>query len=382
MSMVLFPRRVAMPPCLNYPKTTTQARPLPWIWNHQMARQPKNSIAIIGATGVVGRTVAEILQTRLTSPYALHLLASSRSAGSPLLIGDQQYTVDSLEDASLENHDIIFSCAGNSIARQIAPGAVQHGAWFIDSSSAFRMDPSVPLVIPEVNLQLLKKLQRPQIIASPNCSTTLALVAVNPIREAVGIERMVISTYQAASGGGRALMEELENQIHDHATGQPYRLAALDRPYLLNVFSHETPIGDDGYNGEERKVIDETRKIWEEPEACVTATCVRVPVLRSHCESITLTLRAPLTVEDARVLIDQAPGLALCDDPKNGRFPEPINASGQDDILVGRIRMDQSQPEGIGLQLFLSGDQLRKGAALNACQIAETLIANDPSLHT
>ncbi len=346
-----------------------------------MAAQPEPSIAVIGATGVVGRTLLEILATRFRAPSVLRLFASSRSAGSTLKVGKHQYQIESLDAASLKGFDLVFLCAGAEISREYAPRAVRHGAWVIDNSSAFRMDASVPLVIPEVNPEVLEGIETPQVIANPNCSTILGLIAVNPIRNAVGIERLIMSTYQAASGGGQALMDELENQIHDHAAGRPYRLAALDRPYLLNAFSHETAIDADGYNGEERKIINETRKIWNQPNARITATCVRIPVLRSHCESITLTLKSPLKADTARGLMAEAPGLTVWDDQENGKFPEPFHASGRDDVLIGRIRNDLSQPEGTGLHLFLAGDQLRKGAALNSVQIAELLLAKHPSLH-
>jgi aspartate-semialdehyde dehydrogenase len=213
------------------------------------------------------------------------------------------------------------------------------------------------------------------VVAVPNCSTIIALVAVTPLHREAGVARMVVSTYQAASGAGAAAMAELERQAHDWSAGRPLDTRIFRRQYLFNLFSHDSAVGDDGQNEEERKLVEETRRIWRDPDVCVSATCVRVPVLRAHSESINLTFRTPLSEERARQVLAAAPGLRIVDDRASNRFPEPLEAAGRDEVLVGRIRADRGQPAGFGLGLFVSGDQIRKGAALNGIQIAERLIA-------
>jgi aspartate-semialdehyde dehydrogenase len=214
----------------------------------------------------------------------------------------------------------------------------------------------------------------PTIIAVPNCSTIIALMAVSPLHREAGIARMVVSTYQAASGAGAAAMAELAQQAGDWSAGRPLQTPIFGRQYIFNLFSHDSAIGADGQNEEERKLLEETRKIWRDPDVAITATCVRVPVLRAHSESINLTFRTPITEERARAVLAAAPGIELVDDRAANRFPEPINATGRDAVLVGRIRADHSQAAGFGLNLFVSGDQIRKGAALNGLQIAERLL--------
>jgi aspartate-semialdehyde dehydrogenase len=332
------------------------------------------NIAIVGATGAVGRELLVILRERRFRTGALRLLASARSAGTTLAAGDATYPVEALTDDGFRDVDVALFAAGGAISRSHAPRAVAAGATVIDNSSAFRQDPDVPLVVPEVNGDALRDgVTGPRIIANPNCSTIIALMAVTPIHRAVGVERMVVSTYQAASGAGLGLMEELEQQARDFAAGRPYTTAVSGRQYLFNVFSHDSPIGPDGSNEEEAKLRRETHRIWDDDTVRITATCVRVPVLRAHSEAINLTLRAPLSASDARALLAAAPGVRIVDDRAANRFPEPIDASGRDEVLVGRLRADASQPEGMGLDLFVAGDQLRKGAALNAVQIAEAL---------
>jgi aspartate-semialdehyde dehydrogenase len=252
---------------------------------------------------------------------------------------------------------------------------VASGAWVVDKSSAFRMDPACELVIPEANGERLDALRAPCVVAVPNCSTIIALVAVTPLHREAGVARMVVSTYQAASGAGAAAMAELERQAHDWSAGRPLDTRIFRRQYLFNLFSHDSAVGDDGQNEEERKLVDETRRIWRDPDVRVSATCVRVPVLRAHSESINLTFRTPLSEERARQVLAASPGLRIVDDRASNRFPEPLEAAGRDEVLVGRIRADRGQPAGFGLGLFVSGDQIRKGAALNGIQIAERLIA-------
>jgi len=358
----------------DHPATTT-ARP---------RRRDLPRLALVGATGAVGREVLSILDQRERPWAELRLLASARSAGQQVTVCDERIAIETLSEASFKDIDIAIFSAGGSISRQYAPIAAAAGAIVIDNSSAFRMDPTVPLIVPEINGELVDGLrgrsnQSGAIIANPNCSTIIALMAVTPLHRAPssgGIERMVVSTYQAASGAGAAWMAELEQQARDFAADRPLTQDVLGRPYLFNVFSHNSPIGPEGYNEEEMKLLRETHKIWNDERVRIAATCVRVPVLRAHCEAINLTFRQRLTEHEARELLAAAPGVRIVDDREGNRFPEPILASGGDDVLVGRIRADISQEPGKGLELFISGDQLRKGAALNAIQIAERLTAS------
>ncbi len=299
---------------------------------------------------------------------------SKRSAGTVVDFLGRKHLVEELTEDSFDGVHLALFSAGKSVSKQYGPIAVQAGAMVVDNSSCFRMDPSVPLVIPEVNGDELDRITKPCIIANPNCSTIIALVAVTPLHRAVGIDRMVVSTYQAASGAGAQAMKELETQCREFVAGFPYTTKIFGRQYLFNVFSHNSAIGPDGYNEEERKLLLETRKMWRDDQVRVSATCVRVPTLRAHCESINLTFRGTLSEAAARELFASAPGLRIVDDRAANRFPEPIEASGGDDVLVGRIRADISQAPGKGLDLFVAGDQIRKGAALNAVQIAERFV--------
>lgn len=335
------------------------------------------TIAVVGATGAVGCEILNILQQRRFPFGELRLLASSRSAGTSIQFGDQQLRVEELTEDSFDGVDIALFAAGGSISQTFCPLAAQRGVVAIDNSSAFRMHEDVPLIVPEINDDVLEDHDWSSggIIANPNCSTIIALIAVTPLYDAVGIERMVVSTYQAASGAGAAAMQELEQQARDFAAGRPLSSEIFGRPYLFNLFSHDSAIDEEGYNQEEAKLVNETHKIWGDDTVGITATCVRVPVLRAHCESINLSFRKPLSADDARRILSSAPGIKVVDDRANNKFPEPIEASGIDEVLVGRIRTDYSQAPGYGLNLFVAGDQLRKGAALNAVQIAERVVA-------
>jgi aspartate-semialdehyde dehydrogenase len=339
------------------------------------ADAPAPVIAIVGATGAVGTELLSVLEQRKFPCRELRLLASARSAGTKIKFRGQTIAIQELSERSFEGVDIAFFGAGGSISKQFAPAALRAGAIVIDKTSAFRMDENVPLVIPEINGDVLDDFQAPGIVAVPNCSTIIALVAVWPLHQAAGVTRMVVSTYQAASGAGAAAMRELEQQAHDYAAGRPLTQEVFKRPYLFNLFSHDSKVGPDGYNDEETKLVRETHKIWDDASVAITATCVRVPVLRCHSEAINLTFRRPLSEVEARTLLTAAPGVKVVDDRAGNRFPEPVNACGVDEVLVGRIRADRSQAPGMGLDLFVSGDQLRKGAALNAVQIAERLVA-------
>lgn len=331
-------------------------------------------IAVVGATGAVGEEFLGLLAERNFPHRSLRLFASARSAGSIVDFLGRKLLVEELTEDSFDGVHLAFFSAGKSVSKHFAPIAVQAGALVVDNSSCFRMEPGVPLIVPEVNGDELERIAKPCVIANPNCSTIIALVATTPLHRAVGVERMVVSTYQAASGAGAQAMKELETQCREFVAGFPYSTKVFGRQYLFNVFSHNSAVGPDGYNEEERKLLLETRKMWRDEGVRITATCVRVPTLRAHCESINLTFRGSLSEADARALLAAAPGLRIVDDRAGNRFPEPIDASGIDEVLVGRIRADQSQAPGKGLDLFVAGDQIRKGAALNAIQIAERFV--------
>ena len=331
------------------------------------------NVAIVGATGAVGKEFLRLIDERDFPFSELRLLASQRSAGRTITFQGSDHTIIELSDDSLDGIDIALFSASGSISREYGPIAAKAGAVVVDNSSAFRMDPTTPLVVPEINPQEIGS--HNGIIANPNCSTIVMTVPVWPIHQAVGVERVVVSTYQAASGAGAAAMNELAQQARDWAAGDPITQEVFDRQYIWNLFSHNSRIDPDtGYNEEETKMINETRKLFADPQISVSATCVRVPVLRAHSEAINLTLKSPLYEKEARALLTEAPGIRIIDDRGGNHHPEPLIASDQDAIFVGRIRGDAGQPKGLGLELFVSGDQIRKGAALNAIQIAELLL--------
>ncbi len=327
--------------------------------------------AIVGATGAVGAEFISVIDERPPIAESFVLLASARSAGRELSVCGRNYTVRELTDDAFAGVDLALFSAGADRSRRYAPRAVEAGAIVVDNSSAFRMDPDVPLVVPEVNPE--DALRHKGIIANPNCSTIIMVAAVWPLHRVNRIRRIVVSTYQAASGAGLRAMQELESQTRDVLAGRPAMPRAFPVQCAFNVFSHNSAIDDTGYNAEERKMIAETRKMFHDSEIQITATCVRVPVVRAHSEAINLTFEEPMTPDAARAILQEATGVRVVDDVAAQRFPMPIDAAGADDVLVGRIRQDLSQPDGRGLDLFVSGDQLRKGAALNAVQIAELL---------
>lgn len=329
-------------------------------------------ITVLGATGVVGQEILSVLEQRAFPVSVLRLLASARSAGKTVRFKGEAIKVELAGPDAFKNTDLVLASAGATVTRELADAIRKSGAILIDNSSAFRMVPEIPLVVPEVNPEALEK--HDGIIANPNCVAIILTVAVAPIHRAAGIRRLIVSTYQSASGAGLAAMQELASQTREVLDGAEPVPKALPHPIAFNVFSHNTAIGPDGYNGEETKVMNETRKILAEPELAITATCVRVPVVRAHTESINLTLKRSLSPERAREILGQAEGVEVLDDRERNIFPMPKVASGRDVVYVGRIRRDLSQPEGMGLDLFACGDQLRKGAALNAVQIAEVLI--------
>ncbi len=324
-------------------------------------------VAIVGATGAVGTEFLRLLEDREFPLASLRLLASERSAGRKITFRGRDHDVALLTEDSFDGCDIAFFSAGASRGRQFAPAAVEAGAVVIDNSSAFRMDPAVPLVIPEINPEDIG--WNHGIIANPNCSTIILLMAVAPLRKLGRIHRIVVSTYQAASGAGAKAMDELLEQTKRVLRNEPFSPQVFPHPIAFNLFSHNTRIDEDGYNEEERKMVNESRKILHEDNLRVTATCIRVPVLRAHSESINVEFadtRPPIpAVLDA---LRSFPGVRLVDDAVNNHFPMPIEATSQDDVLVGRVRADISNENAI--DMFVSGDQILKGAALNGFQIA------------
>jgi aspartate-semialdehyde dehydrogenase len=329
-------------------------------------------VAIAGVTGAVGAEFIATMNRRDFRVSTLKALASARSAGKTIDFRGQQVVVEELTERSFEGVDIALFSAGSGASRKFAPAAVKAGAVVIDNSSAFRMDPNVPLVIPEINGRRIR--EHKGIIAVPNCSAITALMPLWPIHQNNRIKRVIISTYQAASGAGAAAMDELVQSTRANLNGQVYAQKVLPHPYAFNLFSHNTAIDPDtGYNEEETKVINETRKIFEEENIAIGITCVRVPVLRAHSEAITFECETPITEHEVRRILSTAPGIRVVDDRANNYFPMPVDASGQDDVLVGRIRKDLSDPTGRSIAMFVAADQLLKGAALNAVQIAELL---------
>lgn len=331
---------------------------------------PHPHIAVLGATGAVGIEVLKTLEKRNFPVRKLTLLASERSVGKRMKFHGVEHVVQQVTPSSFEGVHIAIFSAGATRSCEFASHAVKAGAIVVDNSSAFRMDPSIPLVVPEVNKADLKNHQG--IIANPNCSAAIMVVPLWPLHQRARICRIIVSTYQAASGAGAKAMAELESQARDVLNGRPVKKEVLPHQIAFNVFSHNTKVAKNGYNEEENKIIEETRKIFHEPDLRICPTCIRVPVFRAHSESILIETERELSVEEARKILSRAPGVKIIDDTKTNYFPMPLEASGQDDILVGRIRKDISSPN--GLALFISGDQLLKGAALNAIQIAELLL--------
>ncbi len=329
------------------------------------------SVAVVGATGAVGNEFLRLFQERGFPVGELRLLASARSVGKKASFGGREYCIEEATQDAFEGVDVAFFSAGASRSRALAPAALNAGALVVDNSSAFRMDPHVPLVVPEINLDSVGPADR--LIAVPNCSAIILLMAVNPLRRIGKIERLIVSTYQSASGGGAAAMRELEEQTREVLAGNAPSPKVLPHPYAFNLFSHNTPVDASGYNEEERKVIAESRKILGMPALKINVTCVRVPVLRAHSESVTVEFegRAP-SEEEVREVLATAPGVRVVDDRERNHFPMPLEAGGQGDVLVGRIRPDLSNPNAICM--FIAGDQLLKGAALNAVQIAEAVL--------
>ena len=330
------------------------------------------NVAIAGVTGAVGQEFLALLETRNFPAENYKFLASSRSAGKTITFAGKDYTVEELTENSFDDVDIALFSAGGSISKHFAPIAAKKGTIVVDNSSAFRMDDDVPLVIPEINPEAIQT--HKGIIANPNCSTIIGIVPVWPLHRVNPLRRMVVSTYQAVSGAGWQAMEELKQQVRDVLDGKEITPHVFKHPCAFNVFSHDSNIGENGYNVEEMKMVHETHKIFNDYSIGITCTCVRVPVLRTHCESINLEFTEPMEPEQVVDLLHQAPGVTIVDDAENNYFPMPIDATGQGDILVGRIRQDESIADKRGINIWVAGDQLLKGAALNAVQIAEELL--------
>ncbi|MCC6240483.1 MAG: aspartate-semialdehyde dehydrogenase [Phycisphaerales bacterium] len=330
------------------------------------------NVAIVGATGAVGQELLKVLAQRNFPIASLKLLASSRSAGKTAEFAGKTLTIEELTHDSFAGVQIAFFSAGGSISKEFAPSAVKAGAIVIDNTSAFRMKDGIPLIVPEVNSDQIRK--HNGLIANPNCSTIIMNVPVWPLHKHNRVKRIIVSTYQAVSGAGAWGLEELERQIKAYAAGTPIEKVKFPHQIVNNLFSHNSAVGANGYNEEEQKMVNETHKIFGDAKISVTATCVRVPVPRAHCESINLEFERPITPQQAYDILAKAPGVKIVDDAAANTFPMPSLASGQDDVLVGRIRQDQSRDDGRGLEIFVAGDQIRKGAATNAIQIGEYLV--------
>jgi len=329
-------------------------------------------VAVAGATGAVGNEMIRILEEQEFPVASLKLLASSRSAGNTLDFRGESLLVEELRDDSFEGVDIALFSAGAAASRQFAPAAAESGCVVIDNSSGWRMDPEVPLVVPEVNPHAVADYRRKGIIANPNCSTIQMVVVLKPIYDAAGIERVVVSTYQAVSGTGKNAIEELTEQTRNLLTFQEVTAKVYPHRIAFNCFPHIGSFLENGYTEEEMKMVHETHKIMEDPNIRVSATTVRIPVFYGHSEAVNIQTKRKLSAKEARVLLFQAPGVRVMDNPDERIYPMPSEAAGTNDTLVGRIREDISIEN--GLDLWIVADNIRKGAALNTVQIAELLI--------
>ena len=325
--------------------------------------------AIMGATGAVGQELLRLLDERNFPLDSLTLLASKRSAGKKIMFKGEELTVQELTHDSFEGIDLVLSSAGGSISAEFAPSAVKAGAVVIDNTSHFRMDPTVPLVVPEINAEKIK--QHNGIIANPNCTTILMLLVLAPLHKKWKAKRVVCSTYQAASGAGAVAMEELADETRALLDDKSYERSVIPHQYAFNVFAHNSPMTENGYCEEEMKMVEETVKIMGDENLKVTATCVRVPILRAHSESLNIEFENEFDMEEAYALLRNAEGVEVLEDRANNRWPMPLDATGTDPVYVGRLRRDLTQAK--TLELWLVGDQILKGAALNAVQIAEQL---------
>jgi aspartate-semialdehyde dehydrogenase len=330
--------------------------------------QPKH-LAIVGATGAVGIEMLRVLERRNFPVASLRLLASPRSAGKKLSFRGQELIVEALTPESFEGIDIALFSAGGGISKEFAPHAVKAGAVVVDNSSSFRMDPKVPLIVPEINGADVAS--HSGIVANPNCTTAISLMALHPLHQSFGLKRIIASSYQAVSGTGARAIEELRDQVTAITSGNPVVKEVYPHQIAFNVLPHVDSFLEDGYTREEMKMQFEGRRIMHLPELTASVTCVRVPVYRAHSVAVTAEFERPVSLEKAREAIMAAPGVQLHDDPTTATYPMPIEVSGHDDCQVGRLRLDCALPN--ALTFWVCGDQLLKGAALNTVQIAEIL---------
>lgn len=331
------------------------------------------NVAVAGATGAVGQKMISCLEERHFPVKSIKLLASSRSVGRRLTFNGQEVAVAELTKDAFAGLDIALFSAGGATSERFAPYAAEHGCVVIDNSSAWRMDPEVPLVVPEVNPQAVAGYAKKHIIANPNCSTIQMVVALNPIHQAYGIKRVVVSTYQAVSGTGLKAIEELTRQTKAEMEHGKIETGVYPHQIAFNCLPHIDQFCDNGYTKEEMKMVNETRKIMGDDDIGVTATTVRVPVFYGHSEAINIETRKPAKASDVAALLEKAPGVKVIDDPRNNAYPLPIDATGSDLTYVGRIRNDESVENGINM--WVVADNIRKGAATNTVQIAEILAA-------
>jgi aspartate-semialdehyde dehydrogenase len=347
-------------------------QPFPFRSWTMAAKKTTYNVAVAGATGAVGGAMLETLARREFPINELRLLASARSVGKTLTFRGKEIAVQEMTTDSFQGIDIALFSAGASRSLEFAPAAAAAGAVVVDNSSAYRMDPEIPLVVPEVNPHAIAQYTNRGIIANPNCSTIQMLVALKPIYDAVGIKRIVVSTYQAVSGTGAKAIEELTQQVRDWAAGKPMTHKVYPHQIAFNCLPQIDSFLENGYTKEEMKMVNETIKMFEDPEIGVTATTVRVPVFYGHSESVNIETRKKITAAEVKALLAKAPGVRLVDDPKNSVYPLAIDCAGQFETLVGRIREDETIPNGINM--WVVADNILKGAALNAVQIAEVLI--------
>ena len=333
--------------------------------------QKKFNVAIAGATGAVGELMIQVLEERNFPVGEMRFLASSRSAGKALKWKGEDLVIREMTAESFDGIDIALFSAGGGRSREFAPAAVNAGAIVVDNSSAFRMDEDIPLVVPEVNPEDVGLYKKRGIIANPNCTTIIMIVALKPLYDYARIRRVVVSSYQSASGAGAQAMAELVQQTKDWSDGKPINVTAFQHQLLFNVIPHIDAFKENGFTGEEMKMHNETRKMLHDDLIQVSATCVRVPVLTAHSEAVTIETENKITAEKARQLLGAAPGVEVLDDPAANSYPMPLFVAGQDTCYVGRIREDYSADN--ALSFWVVGDQLRKGAATNAVQIAEIL---------
>ncbi len=335
-------------------------------------KKEKYNVAVVGATGAVGNEMVSTLEERNFPVAQLKLLSSKRGAGTRIEFKGKYYTAEILDENSFKDIDIGLFSAGGSVSEKFAPIAGKAGCVVIDNTSAWRMDPEVPLVVPEVNAHAIARYPQKNIIANPNCSTIQMVVALKPIHDAARIKRIVVSTYQAVSGTGKRAIKELESQVLAIYNQQEIKKEVYPHQIAFNCLPHIDVFFDNGYTKEEMKMVNETKKIMEDDSIRVTATTVRVPVFYGHSESVNIETEKKITANEVREILSKAPGVIVVDNPKKFEYPLAIDAAGKDETFVGRIREDESIPNGINM--WIVADNIRKGAALNAVQIAEILI--------